>query len=286
MFRRYIATATIAAVLLPAAAFAETDVQSQVQSLLSQIRSLQQQLVTLIGSSSVNGIFNASTTPPLPPGQAGKFACMLLNRNLGPGSQGEDVRKLQEILGQDPMNEFHGNTTGFFGPLTARAMMKFQIRNGIASSTDGRVGPMTRGFFERACGKGLGMQDNRGPQNAAMVRGQITSVSESSITVKIDDSHSRVVNITSSTTIQIKTSATSSVTTGSKSDLTVGKKVSAEGAPQSDGSLTARIIRVGDFGGMMEVRGGNRGPGGGSATGRNGMHDSDDDNDEDEGDDN
>ena len=57
------------------------------------------------------------------------------------------------MLGEDSENGFHGSPTGFFGPLTAQAMMKFQMRMGIASSTTGSVGPMTRGFFERECGR-------------------------------------------------------------------------------------------------------------------------------------
>ncbi|MDE1924807.1 MAG: peptidoglycan-binding protein [Patescibacteria group bacterium] len=88
------------------------------------------------------------------PGQEGKSACIALTRNLGIGSQGDDVKSLQEMLAADPESGFEATTTGFFGPLTARAMMRFQENNSIASSTDGSVGPLTRGFFERHCGEG------------------------------------------------------------------------------------------------------------------------------------
>lgn len=99
----------------------------------------------------------ASTTPwGTPPGQIGKMLCIALNRNLGVGSHGDDVRKLQEMLAQDLSVGFNASSTGYFGPMTAKAMMRFQIHYKISSSTTGAVGPLTRGFFERSCGKGLG----------------------------------------------------------------------------------------------------------------------------------
>lgn len=101
---------------------------------------------------------DGTSTPPgqfIPPGQLGKAACVTLLRNLGPGSRGGDVRDLQQMLKEDPESGFTGSTTGFYGALTARAMARFQENNGIASTTSGFVGPLTRGFFERRCGKGL-----------------------------------------------------------------------------------------------------------------------------------
>ncbi len=108
-----------------------------------------------MGSSTWSG--DASSTMPwgMPPGQVGKMLCITLSRNIGPGSQGDDVRKLQEMLAADPSTGFTASATGFFGPMTAKAMMHFQMNNGIASSSTGTVGPLTRGFFERSCGKGL-----------------------------------------------------------------------------------------------------------------------------------
>ena len=105
------------------------------------------------GSSTWSG---ATSTPGgMPPGQYGKMMCIKLERNLSVGSTGDDVRKLQDLLAQDPSLGFTASSTGHFGPMTLKAMMLFQMKNGIASSTTGAVGPLTRGFFERACGKGL-----------------------------------------------------------------------------------------------------------------------------------
>lgn len=63
---------------------------------------------------------------------------------------------IQQMLASDPSLGFNVAPTGFFGPLTKRAMERYQEMNGIASSTTGYVGPLTRGFFERHCGEGLG----------------------------------------------------------------------------------------------------------------------------------
>ncbi|HEY4521351.1 MAG TPA: peptidoglycan-binding protein, partial [Candidatus Paceibacterota bacterium] len=92
----------------------------------------------------------------VPPGQVGKALCIALNRNLHRGSQGEDVKKLQEMLKEDRELGFNADATGVFGPLTARAMMLFQKKNGIAPADDGSVGPLTRGILMRRCGDGLG----------------------------------------------------------------------------------------------------------------------------------
>ncbi len=101
--------------------------------------------------------------PGMPPGQFGKMLCIALNRNLGVGSQGDDVKNLQQFLMSDSSSGFSGTATGFFGQLTARAVARFQMSHGIASSTTGAIGPMTRGFFERECGRGLDGEHGRPP---------------------------------------------------------------------------------------------------------------------------
>ncbi len=230
-----------AALMLPLAASAQTSVslEAQVKSLMSQIQTLQMQLKTLLASSSPSGRPIQMDKEHVAPGQIGKQMCITLNRNLRVGAQGEDVRKLQEMLAQDPEAGFKGKVTGFYGPLTANAMAKFQMRLGIASTTDGTVGAMTRGFFERSCGRGLGMD-----KPVADVAGTISASSASSITVQTKDGSSRIVNVTASTSIQVITPPMPP-TLGTIADLTVGKMIRAEGLPQADGSLTARQIKVG-----------------------------------------
>ena len=238
MHKKFVAGVMMVSIMLPSLAFAQTDVRSQIESLMSQIRTLQAQLQTLLqdAASSTRAVLG------VPPGQLSKAMCIRLGRNLRHGMEGEDIRALQEWLLEDKENAFVGRATGFFGPLTARAMARFQTKMGIASITDGSVGPLTRGFFERQCGKGLGKDDE---DKRGKITGEITAVATSSITVGKGEGRSLVVHITGSTTIQVFASATSTPTTGTIADLTVGKRVAASGTANADGSLTALEIRVG-----------------------------------------
>jgi len=111
-------------------------------------------------AASSTGATSSAPQLGVPPGQQGKAACIMLSRNLHEGDQGDDVKSIQDLLAEDPESGFTASSTGFFGPITAEAMRNFQMHNSIASSTDGSVGPLTRGFFERRCGEGLG--NNRG----------------------------------------------------------------------------------------------------------------------------
>ncbi|MEM3112690.1 MAG: DUF5666 domain-containing protein [Candidatus Anstonellales archaeon] len=69
------------------------------------------------------------------------------------------------------------------------------------------------------------------------VNGEIISVDDKSITVKLADNSSKIVLLTDTTTIN-KTSP------GSKEDLKVGEKVAAFGTENSDGSVTAQNIQI------------------------------------------
>ncbi len=98
-----------------------TDLQGQIQSLLAQIKVLQKQIADLSSPSRV---------------------CPQILRTLSQGSKGDDVLSLQSYLGI--------SQTGYFGPLTARAVAKFQAEEGL--SQVGFVGPQTRAAFARRCG--------------------------------------------------------------------------------------------------------------------------------------
>lgn len=240
---------------------------------------------TLSGGAS-GSIGTSSTTPPgapigmpgMPPGQTGKMACIALNRDLGEGSRGDDVKELQQILEQDPNSGFTGTATGFFGPMTQRAMMHFQLNNGIASSSkaNGMVGPMTRGFFERRCGEGLGNgQGDRGGDHGmgGMITGTISANNTSSVVVSNSNGQSRTVNITASTTIQVFAGTSTAPTMGTIANLTVGSTVAADGMLQQDGSLNAVHIRVGTSPQLMMQGDGDShgGPQGGWSQGQGGQ---------------
>lgn len=71
----------------------------------------------------------------------------LFTRPLKRGSQGSDVRKLQEFLKKDPTTYPEGLVTGYYGALTEQAVQRFQKKYNIASvgiPGYGTVGPKTR----------------------------------------------------------------------------------------------------------------------------------------------
>ena len=158
---------------------ASGSLQQQIQALLQQIRALQQQIMQLVANNI--GSTTGTTTPPvIPPGQVGKGACITLNRDLSEGDSGDDVMNIQQMLAANASTTgFNVAPTGFFGPLTVRAMMRFQEDNGIASSSSGYVGPLTRGFFERHCGEGLS-NENQNQNQEREQEGQMWATSTAS----------------------------------------------------------------------------------------------------------
>lgn len=62
------------------------------------------------------------------------------NANMGRGARGGDVKALQLMLQEEGF--FSGSATGFFGPLTQKALVKFQKANNI--NPTGFLGPLTR----------------------------------------------------------------------------------------------------------------------------------------------
>ena len=82
------------------------------------------------------------------------------------------------------------------------------------------------------------------------VRGQVVNTGNNTVTVKLNDGSSKIVDLTAQTTIN-------KTTTGSASDLKSGQEVTAIGMSNSDGSITAQTVLVGN-GMMMFRRGGNQ----------------------------
>lgn len=72
----------------------------------------------------------ASVTPPL-------SAESVFTATLKFGSEGGEVKKLQEFLAREPAVYPEGRITGYFGKLTERAVERFQEKYGIASSQGG-----------------------------------------------------------------------------------------------------------------------------------------------------
>ncbi|MCD6568982.1 peptidoglycan-binding protein, partial [bacterium] len=82
------------------------ELQAQIQSLLAQIAQLQQQLAAAQGGTTTTGL--------------------CLSTDLKYGMRGDAVKTLQEGLKQDPSVYPEGLVTGYFGPLTKAAVIRFQ----------------------------------------------------------------------------------------------------------------------------------------------------------------
>jgi hypothetical protein len=67
--------------------------------------------------------------------------------------------------------------------------------------------------------------------------GEIVSMDANSVTIKLQDGSSKIINLSSSTTY-------SKTDTASKTDLKTGDRIAAFGTPNSDGSITAQNIQV------------------------------------------
>lgn len=123
----------------PATAQAQTD-EITIESLLAQIESLKTQILELQQRQSQLQVAN-------------KELRLNLLRFLQEGATGEDVKRLQEYLALDSDIYPEGLITGYFGPLTASAVRKFQRKHGIDQV--GVVGPITRGKLHKLFGEGF-----------------------------------------------------------------------------------------------------------------------------------
>lgn len=105
-----------------------SDLVAQIQNLLQQVKSLQDQIATL---NQQRGELQTQVQSTLS-----------LVRSLSQGMSGDDVTELQELLATDPDLYPEKLVTGYFGPLTDKAVKKFQKKYGIEQI--GIVGPKTR----------------------------------------------------------------------------------------------------------------------------------------------
>jgi len=157
-----IGASIVLSLMVPALTQAASLTTAQVDSVISLLQSFGVDSKTV---DTVKNVLNrtASSTPgQMPPGQLGKRVCQSLMHDLGIGERGEDVRDLQEMLREESDVGFTAESTGYYGPKTAEAVRRFQEKYRIASTTTGTVGPVTRGFLERRCGKGLGKGEDKG----------------------------------------------------------------------------------------------------------------------------
>ena len=98
----------------------------------------------------------------------------VFSRNLNVGSTGDDVRNLQtRLLGE---GFFKGSVTGYFGPITQKAVKAFQAKYGIDQL--GIVGPATRAQLNKVFMANV--------QSNATTTTQLTPAQISAITAQIN----------------------------------------------------------------------------------------------------
>lgn len=87
-----------------------------------------------------------STVPTAPsvakPSPIAQVVSPVFNKDLEFGRRDDDVRRLQELLTKDSDVYPEGLVTGYFGPLTQKAVRNFQKAHDLPQA--GRVGPLTR----------------------------------------------------------------------------------------------------------------------------------------------
>ena len=104
------------------------------------------------------------------------------------------------------------------------------------SKTLSRFANGNRQFVGRNGNVGNGQVGQNGG-NYRPVNGEILSVDDNGITVKMQDGSQRIVIINDQTAINKTSEAT-------KSDLTVGESVAVFGTQNSDGSVTAQNVQI------------------------------------------
>ena len=98
-------------------------------------------------------ISSGSTTPGQIIDRARGSSCYGIMHRLSNGSRGDEVKNLQQHLKEEGV--FSSGVTGFFGPATRDAVIKYQLKLNIltsASSTGaGIVGPKTLEKMAKHC---------------------------------------------------------------------------------------------------------------------------------------
>lgn len=149
VMKKMLCAALVAAVLPLSASAATLDVsqlKTQVQSLLDQVRQLQQQTG---GAASGTGAMSAAS-------------CPTFTRALKKGMSGKDVTALQTYLALDSSIYPEGTVSGYFGALTQAAVQRFQAQYGVVLSGTpsttgyGVVGPKTAAAISLQCSQGGG----------------------------------------------------------------------------------------------------------------------------------
>lgn len=102
----------------------------------------------------------------------------MLTGQLDLGMRSANVTTLQEFLAQYPSIYPEGLVTGYFGPLTQSAVVRYQSSNGIDAV--GRVGPVTLSLINSRMDGGTGGSDD---ESAPIMNTESVSVGTNSATI-------------------------------------------------------------------------------------------------------
>lgn len=109
-------------------------------------------LVGLLFAAGVNAQVNdrmMASPPPSMMGATTTVECPTFSRGFGLGMRGADVTNIQNMLIEQKY--LNAQATGYFGPLTRSAMMKFQNDKGISAT--GYFGQLSMAHANSICGK-------------------------------------------------------------------------------------------------------------------------------------
>lgn len=179
--------AVISMFIVPAAAAAQTSeaqvisaLEAQTQALLAKVAQLQAQLGVQDSGSNTSGFGTAAATNVSATGAGvGAYgttggtvdssACPNIGRSLKKGVSGDDVRRLQQFLAEDPTVYPEGLVTGYYGALTEAAVRRWQAKYQVVSSGTpettgyGVVGPRTAAAIALLCSTRAGGSANSNP---------------------------------------------------------------------------------------------------------------------------
>lgn len=208
------------ALTVPLVSFAQPalDLQAEIHALMQQIQALQGELqgaVTPTPAPVSTGSPQAAPTPAPPTPVAGA-GCVSISRTLSLGAQGKDVTSLQRFLAIDSSVYPEGIVSGFFGPLTERAVKQFQVKYGIVSSGSpqttgyGIAGPRTRALvLEKSCGVSITeAKEERSVPRCAIRVDRSTVLSGEPVTVSWNSENaSYAIDNTTAARVELKGSA-------------------------------------------------------------------------------
>ncbi|OGG58139.1 hypothetical protein A2853_01325 [Candidatus Kaiserbacteria bacterium RIFCSPHIGHO2_01_FULL_55_17] len=155
--RNFIIALAIVGVVASGVWFTPTTSAITIQELQAQIQILLARLAELQGSATVQIQNPTAASIVNPSGNIRHRICNMLARNLSQGARGDDVQSLQEFLRDE--GYFSVNTTGYYGPVTAQALARWQASQGVQAA--GVVGPITRERIRVWCGGGQGLGNDR-----------------------------------------------------------------------------------------------------------------------------